>query len=433
MEKEYRNRILDDVLEKYLKASGAVLIEGAKWCGKTTTANRHAGSNLFMQDPDRHASYMELSRVQPSLLLQGQTPHFIDEWQTAPNLWDAVRFEVDRRNDFGQFILTGSAVPGDLSEICHTGTGRIARLLMRPMTLFESGESSGKISLGELFSDKGDLYAENILQLEEISYLICRGGWPGAVMLGQRSPADALNTARMYVDAIVSQDVSRVDGVKRSAQKAMKLLRSYARSVASQAKIMSITQDVYSGELESPQEIAGRRNGISAYLDVLKRIFVVEDSEAWNPNLRSKTALRTSDTHYFSDPSIAAAALRIGPEDLIADLNTFGLLFENLCVRDLRVYAQMLDGDVYHYRDKNDLECDAVIHLKNGKYALVEIKAGGERAIEEAAATLAKLECLIDQDRMSAPVFKMVLTAVGAFAYRRNDGVLVVPIGTLGP
>ena len=420
---EYIPRLADDMLRKKLSAKGAVLVEGAKWCGKTTTASQQAGSILYMQDPDRLTQNLELARLKPSRLLQGQTPRMIDEWQMSENLWDAVRFEVDRRNARGQFILTGSAVPPDLKKISHTGTGRIARLKMRPMSLYESGESDGSVSLSELFSGADDVFGESRAQLEDIAYYICRGGWPGAMGLDRDI---ALEQAIDYYDAVVSADISRVDNVSRDEQRTRKLLRSYARSIGSQAAMTSIRGDMISDDAQTLSD-----DTVSSYIAALRKIYVIEDSPAWNPNLRSKTAIRTSVTRYFTDPSIAAAALGIGPEDLLNDLETMGLFFENLCIRDLRIYAEAIGGNIYHYRDKNGLECDAVVHLRNGRYGLVEIKLGGENLINEGVKTLTKLSANLDTFRMGTPSFCMIITAVGNYAYKRDDGVLVVPVTCL--
>ncbi len=366
---------------------------------------------------------LQLAETMPRRLLQGETPRLIDEWQIAPKLWDAVRFEVDQRNNLGQFILTGSAVPADFSKIFHSGIGRIARLKMRPMSLWESGESSGEVSLERLFGGNAEIFGNNVNDLEKIAFLICRGGWPRSI--GQNEKV-ALQQAKLYFNALVETDISRVDNVNRSSDFAKRLLRSYARGIGTQMKNLAILEDLSVNESVSPVE-----NTLLSYLEALKKVFVVEESLSWNPNLRSKTAIRTSNTRYFVDPSIATAALRIGPKDLVNDLNTMGLFFENLCVRDLRVYANALDGDVYHYRDKNGLECDAVIHLNNGKYGLVEIKLGGDKQIDEAVKTLTKIESIIDTKKMGVPAFKMVLTAVGNYAFRRPDGIFVVPVGCL--
>ena len=426
--KKYKPRLADQILKDKLASTGAVLIEGAKWCGKTTTATQIAKSVLYMQDPAKKKQNIEMAEMDPSILLTGDIPRLIDEWQLAPKLWDAIRFEVDKRDEFEQFILTGSAVPVDMSQISHSGTGRISRMLMRPMSLFESGESNGSVSLSDIFSGNLKISGTSNLSLEQISFLICRGGWPKSI---DSTPNIALKQSINYYDSVVNTDISRVDNVQRDAEKTKRILRSYARAIGSQAKIRSITQDVYSNEVDDKDDLINKSVTINTYIFALKKIFVIEDSIAWNPNLRSKAAIRTSDTRYFTDPSIGVAALGLGPKDLINDLQTMGLLFENMCIRDLRVYADALDGQVYHYRDRNDLECDAVIHLRNGSYGLIEIKLGGDKLIEEGVATLNKLADTIDTTKMKAPAFTMVLTGVGDYAYRRKDGILIVPIGSL--
>ena len=421
--KKYRNRIADGILDRKLRAKGAVLIEGAKWCGKTTTASQIAKSILYMQDPARKRQYLELSEIDPARLLSGETPRLIDEWQLAPKLWDAIRFEVDRRDEFGQFILTGSAVPPETSEISHSGIGRITKMLMRPMSLYESGDSSGQVSLSGLFAGNGDIRGESSMNIDKLSFLICRGGWPKAI---DEEEDVALQQAIDYFDAIVDVDISRVDNVERNKERTKRILRSYARSVGTPAKISSIAADISANEAVSISDMT-----ITSYINALKKIFVLEDSSAWNPNLRSKTAIRTSDTRYFTDPSVCTAALELGPNDLVNDLNTMGFLFENMCIRDLRIYAEALDGNVYHYRDKSGLECDAVVHLRNGVYGLVEIKLGGDRLISEGIETLKKLYSNIDTTKMKAPAFKMVLVGVGEMAYRRSDGIYIVPLSCL--
>ena len=421
---EYRTRLADEVLKDKLEASGAVLVEGAKWCGKTTTSKQIAKSVLYMQEPAQKKQNLLMADTNPSLLLQGDIPRLIDEWQLAPKLWDAVRFEVDQRDDFGQFILTGSAVPPDTSEISHSGTGRISRMLMRPMSLLESGESTGRVSLASLFNKNYEVSASVESDIEELAFLICRGGWPKAIGKTDRV---ALQQSIDYCDAIVNSDISRVDGKERNPERAKLLMRSYSRNIGSQAKFEEMRQDILGNDVDSFSI-----NSLYDYLNALKKIFVIEDAPAWNPNLRSKTAIRNTDTRYFVDPSIATASMGLGPKDLINDLNTMGLFFENLCVRDLRVYAQSIGGEIYHYRDKNGLECDAVVHLRNGSYGLVEIKLGGDKLIEEGAATLNKLEKIIDTTKMKSPSFKMILTGVGNYAFKRPDGILVVPIRSLG-
>ena len=421
---EYRKRLADEVLKDKLEASGAVLVEGAKWCGKTTTSKQIAKSVLYMQEPAQKKQNLLMADTNPSLLLQGNTPRLIDEWQLAPKLWDAVRFEVDQRDDFGQFILTGSAVPPDTSEISHSGTGRISRMLMRPMSLFESGESSGSVSLEGLFNTDYEVSASVESDIEKLAFLICRGGWPKAV---GKSIKVALQQAMDYYDAVVNSDISRVDGKERNPERAKLLMRSYSRNIGSQAKFEEIRQDILGNDVDSFSI-----DTLYDYLNALKKIFVIEDAPAWNPNLRSKTAIRNTDTRYYVDPSIATASMGLGPKDLINDLNTMGLFFENLCVRDLRIYAQSIGGEIYHYRDKSGLECDAVVHLRNGSYGLVEIKLGGDKLIEEGCATLNKFEKIIDTTKMKAPSFKMVLTGVGNYAFKRPDGILVVPVRSLG-
>lgn len=421
---KYKKRFADIILKNKLEAKGAVLVEGAKWCGKTTTSKQIAKSILYMQDPKKKKQNIELADINPALLLQGATPRLIDEWQLAPKLWDAVRFEVDQRDAFNQFILTGSAVPADDSEISHSGTGRITRMLMRPMSLAESEDSSGEISLEGLFNPDYTKSASSSVNLEKLAYLICRGGWPKAVGLSKKI---ALQQAFDYYDAVVNSDISRVDNKERNPERAKLLMRSYARNIGTQVKFEEIRKDILGNDIDSFSIVS-----LYDYISALKKIFVIEDVPSWNPNLRSKTSIRSTDTRYFVDPSVATASLGLGPEDLLNDLNTMGLVFENLCIRDLRIYAQVLDGTVYHYRDRNGLECDAVVHLRNGKYGLVEVKLGGDKLIEEAAKTLSALENIIDTDKMKKPSFKMVLTGVGSYAYKRTDGIWVVPVTCLG-
>ncbi len=424
----YRHRILDSLLERKLQAKGAVLIEGPKWCGKTTTAEEIAASKVLLARKDVKEQFKSLLEIDIDEALRGETPMLIDEWQTVPKLWDAVRYTVDERRRMGQFILTGSAVPDKEAEEEreHSGTGRFAWLTMRPMTLFESGESNGLVRLSDLFTSPAKIFAKNDLNLEDIAFLICRGGWPMAVGLPDEI---ALEQAFDYYDAVTKEDVSKVDGVKRASEKVRRLMRSYARHQGTQASIATLREDLKNNDASSLDE-----NTINSYLDALRKIFVIEDMPAWNPNLRSKTAIRTSDTRYFVDPSIATAALEIGPKDLISDLRTMGLFFETLCVRDLRVFAESLNGKIYHYRDKSGLECDAVIHLRGGRYGLIEIKLGGQSLINDGAATLTALSNQIDTSKMKEPAFKMILTATGDYAYRRpEDGIYVVPIGCLQP
>lgn len=420
--KEYLPRIADIVLSDRLEAKGAVLIEGPKWCGKTTTALQKAKSVVYMQDPLDKEQNLALAELNPLQLLKGKTPRLIDEWQLAPKLWDAIRFDVDKRDEFNQFILTGSFVPADDMSNSHSGTGRITRMTMRPMSLFESKDSDGSVSLRSLFGSKNEISADSNISIEELAFLICRGGWPKAIGQSQRV---ALQQAFDYVDSIVNKDASRVDGIAKDPQRMKNLLHSYSRFIASDAKITTIRDDMVANDVDTLDY-----NTVYTYISALKKIFVVEDLPAWTPKLRSKTAIRTTDTRHFTDPSIATASLGIGPQDLLDDLQTMGLFFENLCIRDLRVFAEALDGNVYHYRDKTDLECDAVIHLRNGSFGLVEVKLGGS-AIDTAAGNLLKLQERLDTNRMKHPSFLMILTGT-KYAYTRKDGVHVVPIGCLG-
>lgn len=423
--KEYKNRIADQILADKLETMGAVLIEGPKYCGKTTLATQQAKSILYMADPETKSQNLAMAQTNIKRLLQGETPRLIDEWQLAPQFWDAVRNEVDKRDEDGQFMLTGSAVPPKKDEIFHSGTGRMSWLKLRTMSLWESGDSSGDVSLGALFKNADSVDGASKIDIDQLAFLTCRGGWPKATL--KKSKKAALLQAKEYYEAVYRYDISRVDDVERDPELTKRLMRSYSRNQGSQASAGTILADIRANESDELSE-----NTIYSYIKALKKIFVIEDSLAWNPNLRSKTAIRTSDTRYFIDPSIATAALGLGPDDLINDLNTFGLLFETLCVRDLRVYADALGGTVYHYRDKSNLECDAVVHLENGSYGLIEIKLGGDTLIKEGAENLQLLANKLDTTKMKKPSFLMVLTGVGNYAYKRpEDGVLVVPIGCL--
>ncbi len=421
--KEYNNRIVDSILQDKLEAKGAVLIEGPKWCGKTTTATQKAASILHMDNPTEKDQNLALAKLNPLRLLKGAVPRLIDEWQIAPTLWDSIRYEVDQRGEMGQFILTGSAVPADTKEINHSGTGRFSWLMMRTMSLYESKESTGEISLKELFDENTNVDGENPNDIEKLAFLICRGGWPGAIDLKEKP---ALQQAFDYLDGVAKSDINRADGIEKNEERVRRIMRSLARNQGSQTPATAIANDILANDSSSVNE-----DTVQTYIKALKKIFVIEDMPAWNPNLRSKSAIRTSDTRYYVDPSIASASLGLGPDDLLNDLNTFGLLFETMCVRDLRIFAESLNGSVYHYRDNTGLECDAVIHLKNGKYGLIEIKLGGDDLIEEGAKTLKKLKDCIDTTKMNKPSFLMVLTGIGKYAYKREDGVLVVPIGVL--
>ena len=421
--KNYRKRIADNILRRKLEGKGAVLIEGPKWCGKTTTAEQFATSVLYMDDPEKKDQNITISELNPKRLLNGETPRLVDEWQLAPKLWDAIRFEVDHREELGQFILTGSAVPANSKEITHSGTGRFTWLTMRPMSLYESGDSNGKVSLKALFEGDTNVDANSSLDLERLAFLVCRGGWPRAISMRDEI---ALDQAMDYYDAVVRSDINRADNVQKNPDKVRRLMKSYARNQGGQVPNTVLAQDMASNDESSINE-----ETVASYLNALRKIFVIEDLPAWNPNLRSKTAIRTSDTRYYIDPSIAVAALGIGPKDLLNDLKTFGLLFETLCIRDLRVFTDALNGEVYHYRDKDGQECDAVVHLRNGQYGLIEIKLGGDKLIEEGAASLKSMMAKIDTKKMNNPSYLMVLTGAGDYAYRRHDGVYVVPIGCL--
>lgn len=421
MENHYMKRIADHLLQERLETSGAVLIEGIKWCGKTRTGLENSKSHLFMQDPDKATSYLKVADTKPSLLLQGDTPRLLDEWQTAPVLWDSVRFIVDQRGKSGQFILTGSAVPKD-NVVQHTGTGRISRLMMRPMSLFESMESNGNVSLKALFDGEVEIDCFSTLTIEQIAFAIVRGGWPASI---GNTDKVALRHAIDYVEAIINADVSKVDGIEKNPTRVRALLRSLSRNISTLATIKTIRDDIAMGAAD--ESISEKT--ISQYLGALDRIFVTENLPAWNPALRSKTTIRTSAKRQFVDPSIATAVMRLTPSRLLDDFNYFGFLFESLCDRDLRIYAEAIDGQVFHYRDRSGLEADAVIALNDGRWAAVEVKLGAKE-IEQAAIHLLELKNKIDIEKMQEPSFLMVLTG-GEVAYRRNDGVFVVPIGCL--
>ncbi len=422
----YKSRIVDELLKKRLKGKGAILIEGPKWCGKTTTAKQIAASILDLGDSSTLENAQTTIQVNPKMLLAGDTPRLIDEWQTMPALWDMVRSEVDNRQSFGQFILTGSSVPPKNDEMHHSGTGRIGRISMRPMSLWESGESSGSVSLEDLFENKPIEPQNNSLDLEKIAFLICRGGWPQSTMMEEET---ALDEAIDYYESIYKIDIHRIDDIRRSSERTRMLLRSYARNQGCAISLACLANDI-----KESDNLSITYETISDYIDALKKLFIIEDMPAWNPNLRSKSSIQTSPTRYFIDPSIAASALAIGPNDLMYDMKTFGLFFESLAVRDLRVYADALSGNVFHFRNATGLECDAVLHRRNGSYGLIEIKLGGSNLIDKGAATLCDLASKINTDKMKAPSFMMVLTAIGDYSYRRpQDGVWVVPIGCLKP
>jgi predicted AAA+ superfamily ATPase len=403
-----------------LKSSGAVLIEGAKWCGKTSTATHASESVVYLQDPDHARAYQAIADTKPSLLLKGTIPRLLDEWQVAPVLWDAVRFEVDQRTEPGQFILTGSAVPME-SETAHTGTGRISRIKMRTMSLFESKESNGQISLSALFAGKQeDIGALSDLTIEKMAFILCRGGWPASISI---EGIPACRMAIDYVEAIINQDVSRVDNVEKNPERVRLLLRSLARNISTTSTFQTIRKDMEATDIGLSDKT------IQTYMNALRRIFVIEDLPAWAPSLRSKTAIRTSEKRHFVDPSIATAVLRTNPNGILADFTFFGFLFEALCTRDIRIYAQAIDGDVFHYRDKSGLEADLIVRLRDGRWAAIEVKLGTKQ-IEEAAKNLLTLKSKINEESMGKESFLMILTS-GQYAYQRKDGIWIVPIGCL--
>lgn len=418
---DYITRITDKELKEKLSITGAVLIRGPKWCGKTTSAKQLARSVLEMQNADLQENYLELANLKPSLLLEGDKPRLIDEWQLAPRLWNAIRYDVDKTGLANQYILTGSSVPVE-DDTLHSGVGRVSFVTMKPMTLYESGSSNGKISLMDILDGKRDIDGVTTdLDYEKIAYILCRGGWPNTLKMNDKQ---GLMVAKNYIDALVNSDISRVDGVRRDANLALLILRAYARQVSTIDSDKSLFLDIQTNY----QDVSEKT--IANYLDVLKKLYIIEEIPAWSPNIRSKTSIRTSAKKSFVDPSIAVAALGITPKELIMDPKTYGLLFENLVNRDLSVYANAIGGKLSHYRDRFGLECDNVIHFDNGKYALVEVKLGGDK-IKEAEEHLLKLNELIDSnERLSNPDFMMIITGTN-MAYTLPSGVMVVPIGCL--
>ena len=423
--KTYKHRITDEILKRKLLGKGAVLVQGPKWCGKTTTAKQVAKSIMDLGDTSELTNALETLQIVPMKLLEGAVPRLIDEWQSIPEIWDMVRSEVDKRGEMGQFILTGSSVPVDEEKRRHSGNGRYSWINMRTMSLWESGESMGRISIADLFEGRSFDPFEYSMDLETLAFLVCRGGWPQSTFMEGEV---ALDQARDYYETIYKVDIHRVDKVRRSSERTRLLLRSYARNTGSATSFSKMSEDIRENDNASITY-----ETISDYADALKKLFVLEDMPAWNPNLRSKAAVRTMDTRHFVDPSIGTAVLGLGPKDLMNDPDTFGLLFEDMAVRDLRVYTDALLGKVYHYRDSDGLECDAVIHLRDGSYGLIEIKLGGVTHIEKGVKTLKSLANKIDTTKMKSPSFLMVLTAQGDYAYQRNDGICVVPIGCLKP
>ena len=418
---KYLPRIMDTLLQEELQAFGAVLLTGPKWCGKTTTAKQIAHSTLSMQSPDNQEAYLQLAEIAPSMLLEGEHPRLIDEWQMAPQLWDAVRHDVDSKGDIGLYILTGSTSV-DEKKLKHSGAGRISRLKMYTMSLFESNESNGTVSLAEIFKSPSGIVSRSDLKIEDYARLIIRGGWPGTI-----DKSEDINRRQIagYCDAIVKSDITSVDGVSRDERKVISVLRSYARHTATQTPKTTIHNDI----AQNNESI--HINTLDSYLTALNRLFVIDDLPAWSPKLRSKTAIRISETRHFVDPAIAAYFLQAFPRDLLFDMNTFGFLFESLVIRDLRIYAQALRGRLSHYRDKNGLEADAVIHLPDGRWAAIEVKLGIKQ-VDEAAKNLLELKAIIDNSQIHEPSFLMIVTAT-EYAYQRPDGVLVVPLGCLKP
>lgn len=420
----YLPRLIENIMTESMKTNGCIVIEGPKWCGKSTTSERFAKSVVKLQKPATYNQYKILANIGDDKLLSGEKPLLFDEWQKIPELWDYIRDYIDEFSGKGLFILTGSAKPIEDKDR-HSGIGRIKKITMRTMSMWESNESSGEVSLKQLFNEAGNVSGKNQYQLKDIAYLICRGGFPSAVI--EKNKDIALNYAKDYVNTLVSSDITSVDDIKRNPKRARAILKSYARNVSTAANMTTILKDIESNV--DTQDI----RTVNSYVDAFSKLFVIDETESWTPRLRSKTAIRTTSTKHFVDPSIATAILDANPNDLMGDLNTFGLLFENLVLRDLKIYAQSLEGNVYNYRDKSGLETDAVIHLNDGRWGLIEIKLGGEKLINEGALTLKSLQEKIDQVQMKKPEFLAVITASDSFAYRREDGVYVIPIACLKP
>ena len=429
----YLKRTADGYLSLQLASSGAVLIEGPKWCGKTTTAAQQAKSIISLQDPDMRDSYQATAEVKPSLLLAGDTPRLIDEWQEAPVLWDAVRTMVDKRNEFGQFIMTGSNSIDSKKKkeyIKHSGSGRIAKMQMLPMSLYESLESNGKISLQSLF-DVPELDIDGItsdMTIEDLIFAACRGGWPAS--LKASFDKAKLQIAKNYIRTVCDADVSTIDGIERNEKIAKAILQSYARNISTLAKKSVIYKDV-NEHLEGISDTT-----FDTYLNALQRLFVIQDIDAWSPAIRSASAIRRGSKREFVDPSIAVAALGLSPQALYTDLKTFGFLFECMAIRDLKAYSMSLGGSISYYHDRYDLEADAVLHLEDGRYALIEFKLGSKE-IEEGAGHLKEIKRLVQehnkvekQIKLREPDLMMVITG-GHMAYTRPDGVKVIPLACL--
>ncbi len=416
----YIPRVVDDEIRRRLRTSGAVLIEGPKYCGKTTSASTVAASVLYMQDEDTSEDNLKIAGLQPSLLLEGEKPRLIDEWQIAPKLWGAIRFDIDRNPGFGRYILTGSTSP-DESKLSHSGAGRIARMRMRTMSLFESGDSTGAVSLKGLFDGTGEVAERSKLDYRGIAKVLVRGGWPTSIGLKEQ---DARDVVESYCDAVLRIDINLPGGRRRDPQRMRALLRSLSRNISTSTSVRTILEDIGDGDTMSPTTLVD-------YIGALKSIHVVEDLPAWLPKLRSKTAIRQADTRHLTDPAIAAFFLGAGSHDLEMDPNTFGLLFESLAVRDVRVYSQGMGGDVYHYRDGDGLEADIVVHLHDGRWCAMEVKLGS-MDVDKAAKNLLRLSNKVDGASLGAPAFLAVITGT-EYAYRREDGVYVIPLGCLGP
>ena len=422
---DYVKRIIDKEIKKKLAVMGAVVIKGPKWCGKTTSAKKISKSVIEMQNPEMAENYMELAATKPSLLLEGEKPRLIDEWQIAPTLWNAVRYDVDKTGRKGQYILTGSATPNDINDkYLHSGVGRFSFINMKPFSLYESNESNGKISLKDIFDKKVNIDGiRSELTYEKLAYALCRGGWPAALELNEE---DALEIAKSYIDVLCESDISKVDNVSRNPRLARTILRAYSRQISTIDSDKTLYEDVMSNYAEVTERT------IIEYLHALERLYIIEEMDSWNPNIRSKTAIRSSKKKTMVDPSLAVAALGVSPKDLMLDINTFGLLFENLVDRDLSIYVNGIGGYIEHYRDRYGLECDSVIHLNDGRYGLIEVKLGSMKGIKEAEEHLLKLKSLIEKNKkMRKPEFLMIVTGITDIAYTTNNDIMVVPIGCL--
>lgn len=422
---DYVKRIIDKEIKKKLAVMGAVVIKGPKWCGKTTSAKKISKSVIEMQNPEMAENYMELAATKPSLLLEGEKPRLIDEWQIAPTLWNAVRYDVDKTGRKGQYILTGSATPNDINDkYLHSGVGRFSFINMKPFSLYESNESNGKISLKDIFDKKVNIDGiRSELTYEKLAYALCRGGWPASLGLDEEN---ALEVSKSYIDVLCESDISKVDNVSRNPRLARTILRAYSRQISTIDSDKTLYEDVMSNYAEVTERT------IIEYLHALERLYIIEEMDSWNPNIRSKTAIRSSKKKTMVDPSLAVAALGVSPKDLMLDINTFGLLFENLVDRDLSIYVNGIGGYIEHYRDRYGLECDSVIHLNDGRYGLIEVKLGSMKGIKEAEEHLLKLKSLIEKNKkMRKPEFLMIVTGITDIAYTTNNDIMVVPIGCL--